>query len=153
MTYRLLSVALTSLAIVVSCSPAEETMNTKNSFSEYEIVNNKQIPWSDVLSQKEKNYIVFIYTEKCGYCHDMMSEIIAFAEDDIMPTYFVDALLYDIPISADYEAGMTKYADISIAGTPTILEIYDATLIANIPGIDWCLSFLNEKRKETNIIL
>lgn len=153
MTYRLLSVALTSLAIVASCSPAKESTNNKNSFSEYEIVNKKQISWTNVLNQKEDNYIVFIYTEKCGYCHDMITEITSFAEEAIMPTYFVNALDYEIIISSDPDVGMSEASEIMIAGTPTILEIYEGIVIANIPGIDWCLSFLNEKRKETNIIL
>lgn len=146
MTYRLLIASLATLAIVASCSPAKDATINKNTYSEQEIVIQHQIPWLDLFNQIEENYLVFVYSEKCGHCHDMIDEIVAFANDDILPTYFVDTLQNKVPITINNEIGMTTIEEVSIAGTPTIIEILNNTVVSNIPGVDDCLSFLNEKR-------
>ena len=147
MTYRLLIVSLTTLAIVASCSPAKDVTIIKNTYSEQEIVIENQIPWLDILKQEESNYIVFVYSEKCAHCHDMIDEIVDFANNDILKTYFVDTLQNDIPITINNEIGMSEIEEVSIVGTPTIIEVEKGIVMSNIPGIDDCLSFLNEKRK------
>ena len=146
MTDRLLIVSLATIAIVASCSPAKDVTINKNTFSEQEIVNHHQISWLDLFNQEESHYIVFIYSEKCGYCHEMINEIVDFATDNILPTYFVDTLQNNVPLTINNDVGMTTIEEVSIVGTPTIIEIKDHTVISNIPGIDDCLSFLNEKR-------
>ena len=147
MTYRLLIASLATLAIVASCSPAKDATIIKNTYSEQEIVKEQQIPWLDILEQKEDNYIVFVYSEKCAHCHDMIDEIVAFANDEILTTYFVDTLQNDVPIKINNAVGMSSIEEVSIVGTPTLIEIDRGIVTSNIPGIDDCLSFLNEKRK------
>ena len=90
MTLRLLFVSLTSLAIVVSCSPTRDITNNKSAIEQQEIIKNHQIPFQGALNQKENHYIIFVYSQTCGYCHDMMGEIIDFAKSEILPTYFRD---------------------------------------------------------------
>ena len=146
MTYRLLIASLATLAIVASCSPARDATNSKNTFQEQEIVINHLIKWEELLKQKEENYIVFVYSEKCGHCHDMMDEIITFAQDGILATYFVNTLDNSVPLSREVEVGINKIEDLSIVGTPTIIEVDKAVVTSNLAGIDDCLLFLNEKR-------
>ena len=146
MIYRLLIVSLTSLAIVASCSPAKDVTINKNTYSEKEIIINHQIQWLDLLKQDDNHYIVFVYSETCGLCHDMLDEIVAFATDEIMPTYFVDTSTNDVPRTINAETDMASIDEVSIIGTPTIIEIEQGKVISNIPGLDDCLSFLNEKR-------
>ena len=43
--------------------------------------------------------------------------------------------------------------DLSIKGTPSIIEVNEQMVVANVPGIDQCLTYLNEKRIETKYIL
>ncbi len=146
MTSRLLFVSLTSLAIVVSCSPIRETTNNKNIVEQEEIIKNKEIPWLEALNQKENHYIIFVYSETCGHCHDMMDEIIDFAKSDILVTYFINTRKNEVPISREIIENTTDITELSILGTPTILEIESKTVIKNIAGIDKCLTFLIDKR-------
>ena len=146
MTSRLLFVSLTSLAIVVSCSPIRETTNNKNIVEQEEIIKNKEIPWLEALNQKENHYIIFVYSETCGHCHDMMDEIIDFAKSDILVTYFINTRKNEVPISREIIENTTDITELSILGIPTILEIESKTVIKNIAGIDKCLTFLIDKR-------
>ena len=146
MTSRLLFVSLTSLAIVVSCSPSRETTNNKNVIEQEEIIKNQSISWFDALNQKENNYIIFVYSETCGYCHDMMDEIIDFAKSEILVTYFINSQIYKVPISNEIKENIADINQLSILGTPTILEIENKIVVNNIAGIDKCLNFLIDKR-------
>lgn len=146
MTSRLLFVSLTSLAIVVSCSPIRETTNNKNIVEQEEIIKNKEIPWLEALNQKENHYIIFVYSETCGHCHDMMDEIIDFAKSGILVTYFINTRKNEVPVSREIIENTTDITELSILGTPTILEIESKTVIKNIAGIDKCLTFLIDKR-------
>ena len=146
MTSRLLFVSLTSLAIVASCSPIRETTNNKNVIEQEEIIKNQSISWFDALNQKENNYIVFVYSETCGYCHDMMDEIIDFAKSEILVTYFINGQIYKVPISNEIKENIADINQLSILGTPTIIEIDNKIVVNNIAGIDKCLNFLIDKR-------
>lgn len=146
MTSRLLFVSLTSLAIVVSCSPIRETTNNKNIVEQEEIIKNKEIPWLEALNQKENHYIIFVYSETCGHCHNMMDEIIDFAKSDILVTYFINTRKNEVTVSREIIENTTDITELSILGTPTILEIESKTVIKNIVGIDKCLTFLIDKR-------
>lgn len=146
MRYRFLIASLASLAITVSCSPAHVTAIKEKTYQDYEIVQSNQIRWLDILNQQEDNYIVFIYSETCFYCHEMLDEIVDFANGDFLKTYFVNSSINQIKISEDYGIGATNIEDLSIKGTPSIIEVEDKMVIANAPGIDQCLTYLNEKR-------
>ena len=146
MILRLLFVSLTSLAIVASCSPSIDTTNIENAIEQEEYINNHEILWLDVLKQEENNYLVFIYSETCGHCHDMMDEIIDFAKSEILPTYFINTQNYEVPIFKEIKENIASIDELGILGTPSILEIENKVVIRNIAGIDKCLSFLIDKR-------
>ena len=146
MTSRLLFVSLTSLAIVLSCTPTRESTNNKNVNKQEEIIKNHEISWLDALNQKENHYIIFVYSPTCGYCHDMMDEIIDFAESEILPTYFINSQKYKVPITSEIKENTGDIEELSILGTPSILEIEDKIAITNIAGIDKCVTFLIDKK-------
>lgn len=146
MTLQLLFVSLTSLAIVVSCSPTRDITNTKSAIEQQEIVIKQQIPWLEALNQKENHYIIFVYSPTCGYCHDMMDEIIDFAKSEILPTYFINTQNNEVPIYQEINENIASIDELGILGTPSILEIENEVAIRNIAGIDKCLSFLIDKR-------
>ena len=62
----------------------------------------------------------------------------------------MDALENDVPIDSDKKIGVSNYEEASINGTPSILEIENATITANISGIDDCLTYINEQRIKQN---
>ena len=150
MKYRLRILPLVLTAMFASCAPAKSEQMSKNAFDEYEILNTQQIKWSTVLSQTETNYLVFFYSETCPHCHEIMGDVIAFSESNIVKTYFLDTKKSEtkVPIKneVDETIGVTEIDDLFIAGTPTIIEVQEGMVKANVPGKDECLTFLNEQR-------
>ena len=138
------------VAMFASCSPAQSEQMSKNAFSENKEVIDNKILWFDCLKQNEDHYLVFFYSETCSHCHEIMGDVIAFSEAKILKIYFSDIKESDqrIPISNDLDStiGIDEVEDLTIAGTPTIIEVLDSALVANVPGKDNCLSFLNEQR-------
>ena len=145
---RILPFVLT--ALFASCSPAESEQMSKNAFSEYKISVDQKIIWSETFKQKEDHYLIFFYSETCTHCHEIMGDVLSFVESNILKMYFLDIKSSDIkiPISNDIDLtiGVTSIDDLFIAGTPTLLELENWIVKANIPGTDNCLTFLNELR-------
>ena len=145
---RILPFALT--ALFASCTPAESEQMSKNTFSEYKQTIDEKIMWSDCLSQNEDHYLVFFYSETCSHCHEIMGDVLSFKEENILKLYFLNVKEQDIkiPISnnIDLTIGIDSVDDLFISGTPSIIEIENWIVKANIAGTDNCLTFLNEQR-------
>ena len=138
------------LALLVSCSPSTSEQSSQSVSSSFDIPVEQQIAWTDCLSQEEDDYLVFFYSETCNHCHEIMGDVLAFSNENIIKVYFSDVMKGDpkITISRDIDAtlGVTDVNNFFIAGTPTLIEVYEGTVTANVPGKDDCLSFLNEQR-------
>ena len=139
-----------TMALFTSCSPAQSEYSNKNTSSEYEINANLLISWDDCLSQKENHYLVFFYSKSCQHCHQIMGDVLSFCESNIVKTYFLDTKDPDnnVQLSNDIDKtiGVSKTDELFTVGTPTLLEIEDGFVKANVPGKEDCLSLLNELR-------
>ena len=137
-------------ALFTSCAPAESEQISKNAFSEYKITIDQKISWPKMFEQQEDHYLVFFYSETCTHCHEIMGDVLSFAESNIVKTYFLDIKESEvkIPISSNIDStiGANSIDDLFIAGTPSIIEIENWIVKANIAGTDSCLTFLNELR-------
>ena len=155
MKLKLRIVPLFMTAMFASCSPAVSEQMSKNAFSEYEIVIDNQIIWSEIFKQKEDQYLVFFYSETCQHCHQIMEDVLAFSESEIIEMYYLNTRNQDIKIpinpATELTIGMSAINELFIAGTPTIIEIKNGVVINNIPGKDECLTFLNMLRLESKI--
>ena len=142
--------SLVLLALLTSCSSSNSEQSNSNASSGFDIPVEQQIIWTDCLSQEEEDYLVFFYSETCNHCHEIMGDVIAFSEENIIKIYFSDVAKGEtkIPISRDVDdtLGIDDINGFFIAGTPTLIEVYEGTVTANVPGKDACLSFLNEQR-------
>ena len=143
-------VSLLSIPLIASCTPTEESTPQYKAFKEFQVVVDNSIKWPDILNQEENKYIIFFYSETCAYCHEMQEEVIDFATTCPLKTYFLDALENEIPIDSDKKIGVSNYEEASINGTPSILEVENATITTNISGIDDCLTYINEQRIKQN---
>lgn len=147
MNYKLRILPFALTVLFASCSPAKSEQMSKNIFS---VTNDQKIDWSDCLSQKEDHYLVFFYSETCTHCHEIMGDVLSFAESNILKLYFLDIKASDskIPISSniDLTIGVNIVDELYIAGTPSIIEVENWTVKANVAGTDNCLTFLNEQR-------
>ena len=143
-------VSLLSISLITSCTPTEESVPQNKTFKQFQVVADNSIEWQNILNQEENKYIIFFYSETCAYCHEMQEEVIDFAITCPLKTYFLDVMENDVPIDSDKKIGVSNYEEASINGTPSILEIENATITANISGIDDCLTYLNEQRLKQN---
>ena len=143
-------VSLLSISLITSCTPTEESAPQYKAFKEFQVVVDNSIKWPDILNQEENKYIIFFYSETCAYCHEMQEEVIDFAITCPLKTYFLDVMENNVPIDSDKKIGVSNYEEASINGTPSILEVENATITANISGIDDCLTYLNEQRLKQN---
>ena len=138
-------VSLLSIPLIASCTPTEESAPQYKTFKEFQVVVDNSIKWPEILNQEEKSYIIFFYSETCAYCHEMQSEVVDFAITCPLKTYFLDTNENQVTIDSDKKIGATNYEEVSITGTPTILEVENATITANIAGIDDCLTYFSKK--------
>ena len=150
MKFKLYILPFFLTALFSSCSPVESEQMNKNTSREYNIPLDQKIVWSDCLKQKEDHYLVFFYSDTCAHCHEIMGDVLSFYEANVLPTYFLNIKASDtiVPISnnIDLTIGVDNIDDLFIAGTPTILEVENWIVKANVPGSDNCLTFLNEQR-------
>lgn len=150
MTHRLRILPLLITALFASCSPVESEQMSKNAVSGYKEYIKSQISWQECLGQKENHYLVFFYSDTCPHCHEIMEDVLDFSNTNIVKTYFLNTKESNekVPISSeiDLTIGVDDVGDLFIAGTPTIIEVEEWIVKANIPGKDDCLTFLNEQR-------
>ena len=116
--------SLVLLPLLVSCSPSTSEQSSPSASSGFDIPAEQEIIWTDCLSQEEDNYLVFFYSETCNHCHEIMGDVLAFSEENIIKIYFSDVMKGDpkITISRDIDAtlGVTDVNNFFIAGTPTL---------------------------------
>ena len=142
--------SLLSITLITSCSSNENSTPSYKSFNEYQVVVNNSIKWPEILNQEEKSYIIFFYSETCAYCHEMQQEVVDFAITCPLKTYFLNTSENTVPIKEDKVINVKNYEEASITGTPTILEVKEASITDNIAGIDDCLTYLNAQRLKQN---
>ena len=143
-------VPILSICVLSACSQSENYSESFKAYKDFEVVVNNSITWPEILNQQEKSYIIFFYSETCAYCHEMQQEVIDFAITCPLKTYFLNTSENTVPIKENKVINVKNYEEASITGTPTILEVKEATITANIAGIDDCLTYLNEQRLKQN---
>lgn len=150
MKYRLRILPLLITAMFASCSPVESEHMSKNAVSEDKEYHIDHIIWSECFNQNEDHYLIFFYSDTCTHCHEIMGDVLEFSNDNIVRTYFLNTKESDVKIpianEIDETIGADSVDDLFIAGTPTILEVEEWAIKANIAGQDNCLTFLNEQR-------
>ncbi len=119
---------------LTACNPSATSFNS-SSTSSYDYAQMNHIEWVDLFHQQECDYFTYIYSETCGYCHEIKNEILYFASNYQNPTYFV---IYDkeIPLIDDKEQVIDKdkIEDIGILGTPTLFHVVNHKINENIVG-------------------
>ena len=71
---------LLSMALLTSCSTGvvEEVPTVIVPEYDYSITKDDQIKWNDLFSQKEERYLVYFYSEYCGYCKSIKQEVLSY---------------------------------------------------------------------------
>ena len=147
---KLHTLPLLLVAVFTSCSSKGSESSSKNAIQEYEIVNKQEIYLDDCLSQIEEKYLVFFHSETCTHCQEIIEDVIAFANSNIIKTYFLNVSKKENKISRcsqdEIEIGIDNVENLKIVGTPTIVEVEKGVTTVNVAGKNACLSFLNEQK-------
>lgn len=149
MKIKLLIMPLLIVAMLTSCRPAQSEQMSQN-ITSVDVNTYPHIDWIDCFNQKDEDYLIFFYSNTCEQCHEIMEDVYRFVDDNVMTLYFVNIkeCSVTVPIKNNIEdtIGMKDIDDLFIKGTPSIIEIKEATVVANIPGKSNCLTFLNDQR-------
>ena len=147
---KLHTLPLLWVVVFTSCTGSKSESSNKNAIQEYGIISQQEINLADCLSQIEENYLVFFHSETCGHCKEIIEDVIAFAESNIIKTYFLNVSKSENKVERclrdEIEIGIDNVDDLKIVGTPTIVEVENGVTTANVAGKESCLAFLNEQK-------
>lgn len=88
--------------------------------------------FSNITSQSEDEYLIYYYSETCGYCKQIKNQVLKFANDnnENIKVYMMDAndaYATSFPIyDPDTGAEMT--------GTPSLITVVDGQIVHMAPG-------------------
>ena len=122
------------------------TNNTKPKKVEhnYHEIRDNLIDWVDVFNQIEHFYLVYFYSERCGHCNSIKSDVISYYLKNIKRMYFV---------CTDYDAiygqpkdlrGINNIDDFYIFGTPFLAEIFEYSVADYYAGTNAILNYINQ---------
>ena len=157
MNHRVRILPLLVVAMFTSCSPAKSEQMSKIAFSENKEYLTNGILWSNCLKQIDQHYLVFFYSPTCNHCEEIIEDVQEFARSEIVKLYYLNIKEQDekIPVSNEIKStiGVSDISDLFIAGTPTIIEVFEGVVKDNVAGKEACLTLLNEQRllQKTNI--
>lgn len=102
----------------------------------------------NITSQDEDEYLVYYYSENCGYCNEIKQKVLNFADKNNanVKVYFLDATQATgttLPI-ADPNTGET------MDGTPSLISVVNGTIVQMSPGYIEVLNTLEEINDGTN---
>ena len=146
--------SLLFVAIPISCSQSNSS-NVKPTSNIYDIVSEQNIFLADCLSQSEKHYLVYFYSDSCSSCLNMKDVVVSFANSNIVKTYFVDTQRQENKIQIcpidELKVWVDDVNDLYIAGTPTIIEVKSGITVSNVAGESECLNFLETFSEDSNL--
>lgn len=132
---------LLSTLLVISCTPEtnEPVIEEKEDLKlDYSIAENDHIIWDEIFSREEKRYMVYFYSNYCGYCRMLKEDILNYYLLNKEKMYFVNAIeenaVFGTPASGII--GLKCIEDFYIAGTPALVEFTNWTVTNLYSGLD-----------------
>ena len=132
---------LLSTLLVISCTPEtnEPVIEEKEDLKlDYSIAENDHVKWGEIFSREEKRYMVYFYSNYCGYCRMLKEDILNYYLLNKEKMYFVNAIeenaVFGTPASGII--GLKCIEDFYIAGTPTLVEFTNWIVTNLYSGLD-----------------
>ena len=137
MNYKLMPLALLLLLGCKEPLEVEEKEYVETEY-DYKIVDNRQIAWKDILSKSKDRYVVYFYSEYCGYCKQIKQDILSYYLKDMDEMYFVNTVKEKAVFKSNdgLLTGAKKIEDFYIFGTPFLVEVTDYTITNWYAGVD-----------------
>lgn len=130
--------------LLISCQSEQKTLIHEDSeLLDYEDFMDIKLEWKNLFSPAKSQYFVYIYSVSCGHCERIKEEVLNYIYDD-RESYYLMECCDEIPLSVttDETFGKTTIDEVSILGTPTLLQITEGYLSLNIAGEKMILDFL-----------
>ena len=110
---------------------------------DYDMFQNKMIEFENLFSSEVVDYYIYIYSPDCGHCESIKQDVLEVVSlrDNIALLEFSEVI--PISTSIDSTIGASDVSDISILGTPTMLEIYKNVLVQNVAGASPIINLLS----------
>ena len=128
------------LLLLCSCNANKSQPVTHN----YHETKESLIPWSDVFSQTEADYLVYFYSESCGHCNEIKQDVISFYLKELIDMYFVCT-----DIEANFGPtkdliGVDNIESFYIFGTPFLTRIADYQVTEYYVGAKAIRNYINQ---------
>lgn len=150
--FKMKKISLLSVMLLVGCSingnvaKENDEIEQQKQFDYSDVTTS--IHWTDVFLQEEERYLVYFYSEYCGYCKSIKEEFLSYYLLDKETIYFVDAIKEDAVFCGNAEniIGMKSIEDFYIPGTPFLLEIIENTATNYYVGLENIRLYINENK-------
>lgn len=137
-------IVLPALFALISCKGSNvDSINEQSLTSkDYNEIEAYKISWNDIFAIESNDYYVYFYSTTCSHCKSIKNQIIDYALKE-GSMYFIE-FSDEVVISKDIKntIGATSVSELSILGTPSLLEILDHRVSLNIAGSKAILDFL-----------
>ena len=112
---------------------------------DYYSIADQKINWGDIFSQKEKEYLIYFYSEYCGHCKSIKEEVLSYYYLCEKAFYFVDIVEQKAVIKSDRDSiiGTKSIKDFYILGTPFLINIKEKMVDSYYAGTEAILNFIN----------
>ena len=107
------------LLILCGCNANNQPEEQHN----YHEIKDRLILWNNIFNQDEDDYLVYFYSERCGYCNEIKQDVLKFYLQEYMPMYFV-CTDYDVVVGPRSDlTGVDSIEDFFIFGTPFLARL------------------------------
>lgn len=107
------------LLILCGCNANNQHEEQHN----YHEIKDRLIQWNDIFNQDEDDYLVYFYSERCGYCNEIKQDVLKFYLQEYMPMYFV-CTDFDVVVGPRSDlTGVDSIDDFFIFGTPFLTRL------------------------------
>ena len=128
------------LLLLLGCNQKSNAQVTHN----YHETKSSLIPWSDIFSQEEEDYLVYFYSELCGHCNEIKQTVISFYLKELIDMYFVCTDIEAVFGNKKDMTGVDNVDDFYICGTPFLARIEEHQVSEYYVGSNAIVSYINQ---------
>ena len=143
MRIKILPLLLISFVAGCSSTKAEAKTNDEQKALDYTDFQNLKLEWKNLFFPAKSQYFVYIYSISCLHCAHIKKEVLSTIEENKELFYLME-YSSEIPITSNVSntIGKEKVEEVSILGTPTLIEITNHYVGLNIAGEKEITDFL-----------
>ena len=134
---------LTSLIIpvflITGCEPSQAIKVEHN----YHEIKDHLIPWEDVFSQEEHDYLVYFYSERCGHCNSIKNDVISYYLTTEETMYFVCTDIDAVFGSQSDLTGIDNITDFYIFVIPFLARLVEYAISKYYVGSSAILDYIH----------